>query len=161
MLEDVKSGDQYFDEDFFAYREDADLAWRAQWMGWKCLYVPEARGFHVRRVLPERRSILPADINMHSFKNRFLLRAKNMDLGTYARFFVPITIRDLGAVAYVLAREPSSLRAFPLAIRALPHAWAVRKALQRHRKTTAREIRSWFSYRAVSKPARSSIELNE
>ncbi len=152
MLEEVKSGNEYFDEDFFAYREDADLAWRAQWLGWKCLYVPEATGFHVRRVLPERRTLLPADINMHSFKNRFLLRAKNMDLGTYARFFLPITLRDLGALAYVIAREPSSLRAFPLLAKALPRAWAVRKALQRHRRTSAAELRSWFSNCPVSKP---------
>ncbi len=153
MLEQVKSGAEYFDEDFFAFREDADLAWRAQWLGWRCLYVPEARGFHVRQVLPERRPELPADINMHSFKNRFLLRIKNMDIGTYARFFLPITLRDLGAFAYVLAREPSSLRAFPLLFKALPRAWVVRRALQRHRRTSAAEIRSWFSYRPVSKTA--------
>ena len=83
MLDEVKAGSEYFDEAFFAYREDADLAWRAQWMGWRCLYVPEAQGHHVRRVLPERRAELPAEINMHSFKNRFLLRIKNMDAGTY------------------------------------------------------------------------------
>jgi len=152
MLEDVMSGAEYFDEDFFAYREDADLAWRAQWLGWKCLYVPEARGFHVRRVLPERRSKLPADINMHSFKNRFLLRAKNMDLGTYARFFVPITVRDLGALAYVLVREPTSLKGILLFLKALPRALAVRRALQRHRRVSAAEVRSWFSYLPVSKP---------
>jgi len=33
-LEDVAIGGQYFDEDFFAYREDADLAWRCRLMGW-------------------------------------------------------------------------------------------------------------------------------
>src|SRR5204862_304740 len=64
MLEEVRADQEYFDEAFFAYREDADLAWRAQWLGWRCLYVPEARGFHVWRVLPERRASLPADINM-------------------------------------------------------------------------------------------------
>ncbi|MDW8054649.1 MAG: glycosyltransferase family 2 protein [Anaerolineae bacterium] len=35
-----------FDEDFFAYLEDVDLAWRAQWAGWDCLYVPTARVLH-------------------------------------------------------------------------------------------------------------------
>ncbi len=152
MLEEVRSGREYFDEDFFAFREDADLAWRAQWLGWKCLYVPEAKGFHVRRVLPERRRLLPPDVNMHSFKNRFLLRVKNMDAGTYARFFVPITFRDLSALAYVLVCEPSSLRALPLLTKALPRAWAVRKALQRHRRAPASEVRSWFSHRPVAKP---------
>ncbi len=154
MLEEVKTGAEYFDEAFFAYREDADLAWRAHWLGWKCLYVPEARGYHVRRVLPERRSQLPADINMHSFKNRFLLRVKNMDAGTYARFLLSITARDVGALAYVLLREQSSLKALPLLLRALPRAWSVRKALQRHRRVSPAEVRSWFSRQPMSKPAR-------
>lgn len=152
MLEAVKAGREYFDESFFAYREDADMAWRAQWLGWTCLYVPVATGCHVRKVLPERRRALPAEINMHSFKNRFLLRLKNMDAGTYARFFVPITLRDLGALAYVLAREPKSLRAIPLLLRAAPRAWSLRKALQRHRRVSPAELRAWFSYRPVAKP---------
>lgn len=153
MLQEIKVGDEYFDEAFFSYREDADLAWRAQWLGWRCLYVPEAKGFHVRRVLPERRSSLPADINMHSFKNRFLMRVKNMDAETYARFFIPIASRDLASLAYVLVREWSSLRAIPLILRALPRAWEVRRAVRRHRRVSPKEIRSWFSYKPVAKPA--------
>jgi len=35
-----------FDEDFFLYMEDVDLAFRSQLAGWKCVYVPEARVFH-------------------------------------------------------------------------------------------------------------------
>lgn len=152
MLEEVKAGEEYFDESFFSYREDADLAWRAQWLGWRCLYVPEARAFHVRRVLPERRSSLAPEINMHSFKNRFLLRLKNMDAGTYLRFFLPITARDLLAFGYVLLRERSSLRALPLLFRASPGAWAVRRALARHRRVSPRKMRDWFSYRPIACP---------
>ncbi len=152
MLEDVRIKTQYFDEAFFAYREDADLAWRAQWMGWSCLYIPEAKGIHVRKVLPERRSILPDAINMHSFKNRFLLRAKNMDVGTYACFFIPITIRDLAALFYVNTWEWSSLGGIPLLMRALPAAWTQRKIIKNQRRASAQEIRSWFSYQPIAKP---------
>jgi GT2 family glycosyltransferase len=35
-----------FDEDYFIYYEDIDLAWRAQRAGWRCLYVPSARVTH-------------------------------------------------------------------------------------------------------------------
>jgi GT2 family glycosyltransferase len=153
MLEDIRLGNHYFDEDFFAYREDADLSWRARWMGWECLYVPQATAFHWRRVLPERRSKLPAAINMHSFKNRFLLRIKNMDGGTYLRFFFPITLRDLAALAYVAVKEWSSLPAFGLLLQAAPRAWAARRAIQSHRRAAPEEIRSWFSNRPVSRPA--------
>ena len=40
MLEQIGG----FDDDFFLYCEDTDLGLRARWAGWKCLYVPEARG---------------------------------------------------------------------------------------------------------------------
>jgi GT2 family glycosyltransferase len=152
MLKDVANGSWYFDENFFAYREDADLAWRAQWLGWRALYIPEATGYHVRRVLPERRSSLPDAINMHSFKNRFLMRIKNMDFATYIRFFIPITLRDAAILAYVLICERSSLSGIPLLLKALPQTWGMRKSLRRRRRVSAREIRSWFSYHPVAKP---------
>lgn len=37
-----------FDEDFFAYADDAELGLRAQLCGWKCLYVPSAVAYHHR-----------------------------------------------------------------------------------------------------------------
>ena len=43
MLDDVRVEGEWFDENFFAYREDADLAWRAQLLGWRCRYVAAAR----------------------------------------------------------------------------------------------------------------------
>ena len=36
-----------FDEDFFLFIEDVDLAFRARLAGWKCMYVPSARVIHV------------------------------------------------------------------------------------------------------------------
>ena len=35
-----------FDEEFFSFCEDVDLAWRAQLAGWKCVYVPQAVVYH-------------------------------------------------------------------------------------------------------------------
>lgn len=37
-----------FDEDFFAYADDAELGLRARIAGWRCLYMPEARVLHHR-----------------------------------------------------------------------------------------------------------------
>ncbi len=36
-----------FDEDYFGFYEDVDLAWRARRAGWKCMFVPGARVYHV------------------------------------------------------------------------------------------------------------------
>src|SRR5271157_640369 len=117
MIEDVSIDGEFFDSDFFAYREDADVAWRAQLMGWKCLYVPYARGYHVRKALPGNRRALPAEINMHSVKNRFLLRIKNITWDLYRRNFFSITARDVVVVSCCLLRERTSLKAFPFLFR--------------------------------------------
>jgi len=37
-----------FDEDFFLFFEDVDLAFRARLASWKCMYVPTARVVHIR-----------------------------------------------------------------------------------------------------------------
>lgn len=36
-----------FDENFFAYLEDVDLAWRARWRGWRAIFNPKAKVYHV------------------------------------------------------------------------------------------------------------------
>jgi GT2 family glycosyltransferase len=36
-----------FDEDFFMYMEDVDLAFRCRLAGWTCMYVPAARVVHI------------------------------------------------------------------------------------------------------------------
>lgn len=43
MLDDIG----LFDEDYFAYLEDVDIALRAQSAGYKCLYVPSAIIYHL------------------------------------------------------------------------------------------------------------------
>ena len=42
MIDDVVVDGNFFDPDFFVYREDADVAWRAQLLGWRCIYTPGA-----------------------------------------------------------------------------------------------------------------------
>src|ERR1700757_895360 len=112
MIRDVAVHGEFFDSDFFVYREDADVAWRAQLMNWKCLYVPYAKGYHVRKALPGNRRELTAEINMHSVKNRFLLRMKNITGDLYRRNFFSITARDIVVVSCCLLWEHTSLRAF-------------------------------------------------
>src|SRR5713226_8180470 len=91
MIEDISIQGEFFDRDFFVYREDADVAWRAQLMGWRCLYAPHARGYQVRSVLPGNRRALTPVINMHSVKNRFLMRMKNITGDLYRRNWFSIT----------------------------------------------------------------------
>ncbi len=38
---------QYFDEDYFSYHEDVDLAWRLRLRSWKTIYEPKAVVWHI------------------------------------------------------------------------------------------------------------------
>jgi GT2 family glycosyltransferase len=138
------SGGQFFDEDFFAYREDADLAWRCRLMGWNSIYVPDAVALHRRRVTPERRSQLPAIINYHGVKNRFLLRINNMTKSLYARDFLAITVRDLSVVGYVLAREWKSIGALAYVVTNFTRLWKKRRVIQARRRINGPELDQWF-----------------
>jgi GT2 family glycosyltransferase len=152
MVDDVSVNGEFFDEQFFAYREDADLAWRAQLIGWRCLYTPEAVGWHVRRVTPERRSELPTEINWHSIKNRFLMRAKNISLPLYAKYLLPITVRDLQVIGYCLFVDRRLASALTAVWKCRHELRKKRHVVQSRRCVSDREISTWFSTRAVSAP---------
>lgn len=156
MLDDVKTpggsatsgrpaDGEYFDEDFFAYREDADLAWRAQLLGWNCVYVPGAVARHGRRVTPERRAALPAAINYYSVRNRFLLRMKNQTAGHALRFLMPTLVRDLQVIGYVLLKERSSIGALGDVFRLWGRTMVKRRAIMSRRRRTDAEMIAWFT----------------
>ncbi len=153
MVEDIAINGEFFDTDFFVYREDADVAWRAQLLGWKCLYAPYARGYHVRSALPGNRRALPAEINMHSVKNRFLLRMKNISPDLYRRNFFSITSRDIVVIACCILWEHTSLKAFPFLLRNWKSVMNKRREIMQRRRVDDAYIASWFSFQPVSKPA--------
>jgi GT2 family glycosyltransferase len=142
---------QFFDEEFFAFREDGDLAWRGQIMGWKCLYTPAAVAWHVRRVTPERRADLPLVINWHSVKNRFLMRGKNASGWLCWRLFFPVVWRDLMTLGYALLRDWRLISAVLYPWRAFGSIRRKRAIIQSRRKVFDRDLLWWFcnSPRAV------------
>lgn len=144
FLEDVALEGEVLDEDFFAWREDADLAWRGQLRGWQALYVPDAVAWHVRRVTPERRSQLPAVVNMHGVKNRFLLRIKNEGAWLAFRNAPWELSRDLLVVGAALTVERTS---FPALVWLWQHRSRVlrkRRLVQQGRRVSDRELARWF-----------------
>jgi hypothetical protein len=121
-------------------------------MSWRCLYTPLARGYDVRAVLPGNRRALPSEINLHSVKNRFLTRIKNMTPDLYRRNWVSITSRDLVVICACVVREHSLLRAFWFLAKHLKSVQAKRKEIMR-RRAKDDYISSWLSYEPVSRPA--------
>ena len=147
---DVSIAGEFFDEDFFAFREDADLSWRAQLLGWNCIYQPKAIGRHHRTVLPQRRRQLSRDINYHSVKNRFLMRIKNMDWGVRLRCFPWMWLRDMAIAAYIPLFERSSLGVLPEIRRLEGRMLKKRAEIQTRRRVGPRQIARWFSFRPAS-----------
>jgi len=144
FLRDVAIDGEIFDEDFFAFREDADIAWRGRLFGWRSIHVPPAVGTHVRRVTPERRRELPPEINMHSVKNRFLLRLKNE--GPLLAFLnAPFEIgRDLVVIAAVLTVERSSLPALRWLWKNRQRVMRKRRIIQQRRRVSDLALAKWF-----------------
>jgi GT2 family glycosyltransferase len=89
-----------FDQDFFAYLEDVDLAWRAQWADWKCAYVPKAVVYHIHSATGKEGS---------SFKNKLLGRnkiwtlCKNYPSPSFLWYAPLILAYDLMAATYAIA----------------------------------------------------------
>jgi GT2 family glycosyltransferase len=120
-LEDVAyPAGEVFDEGFFAYREDADLAWRLQRRAWRCMYWPTALAWHERGLKPERGRRRTPEINRHSVRNRFLLRWSNADWRWLAACFPWWLVRDLVVMVACLTVERTSLPA-------LQEAWSLRR----------------------------------
>jgi GT2 family glycosyltransferase len=150
MIEDIAIFGEFFDNDFFCYREDADVAWRAQLFGWRCLYTPGPKAYHVRKVTPMNRRALPPEINMHSVKNRFLLRIKNMTADLYKRHWMAVSFRDVVVLGGCLLREHSSLRAFWELGRLRKRAFQKRAEIMKRRRVTDEEMASWFQPKPVA-----------
>ncbi len=142
-----------FDPNFFAYREDADLAWRMQWLGWKCRYQPTAIGYHQRKVLPQRRAELESEINAYGVRNRFLLQFNNFSWKVNFCQLPWILSRNLLVILAVSLKEKSSRAA-------LRTAWQLFTVCRRNhylisckRRVPFYEIKKWFSFKPYSEPA--------
>jgi GT2 family glycosyltransferase len=144
FIRDVALGGEFLDEDFFAFREDADVAWRGRLFGWRALYVPDAVAYHVRTVTPQKRRGLSAAINMHGMKNRFLLRLKNE--GSYLAIRnAPFELtRDLVAIIATLTIERSSLPAMIWLWKNRRRIMEKRRAIQSRRRLSDRQLAGWF-----------------
>jgi GT2 family glycosyltransferase len=165
-LEDVRFSDEYFDEDFFAYKEDIDLCWRAWWRGWRGCYVPSAVALHVRghglpRLddvssggLAERVKALKSHredagfirVRVISTRNQCWLELKN-EPASWTLMDLPWRIGAwVMVLAYAIFFERYMLRGFAEALRGLPRIWKKRRAINASRRVSPRALRSLFKH---------------
>jgi GT2 family glycosyltransferase len=152
-----------FDEDFFAYADDAELGLRAQIAGWKCLYIPRAVVRHHRGATLGVRSSRRLELIE---RNRLLLAAKlfpwsllcwngvyyAMRLG--AGFCAALAGQGevgrypgiRGKLQAALALLKGDWQALPL----LPRMLAKRRDVDRIRKLSPREVRKLILEHRIS-----------
>lgn len=131
MLDDVGG----FDESFFAYLEDADLAWRARMAGWRCVFTPEARAVHAHSATLGHGS--GAKYRLIG-RNRVRMLAKNATTRHLCRRAAAMVLYDLGYVAYAAVRSRTLA---PLLGR-------------------LDGLREWRRYRVAGSGARASVRLD-
>jgi len=134
MLEDAAVDGEYFDESFFAYKEDIDLAWRADLLGWKALYVPASAAVHHRGWKVSGRKSMPRSLRLHSHKNRYLTIIKNDDPVNVLIHLPQILFYELKLFAYSLFAEPFLFGACLDIIRLLPDLLKKRRAVMGRRR---------------------------
>jgi len=145
---------EYFDEDFFMYKEDIDLAWRMQLYNWKAIYEPKAIGYHLRAAgegavksylkVAKARKKISDFAKYHSFKNDRLMRIKNELPVLFFRDFHRIIIKEIAAWLYVLLFEKYTWKAIRELYKQIPKAWRKRKIIMSCKKVGAKKMARWL-----------------
>ena len=158
MLSDVSIHGEIFDEDFFAYYEDADLAWRALRRGWKALFVPEARGWHVHDNLSRTRSgrrDAPAVFRqMLLARNRHLCILKNESRRDLLRAAPALLAYDAALQAYLTKHSYGLAVRWPISMARLLPVMARKRAAIYDNASADVCLADWFD-RGRVRPASS------
>lgn len=154
VLSHTKLGDDYFDEDFFSYREDVDLAWRIRTQGCGARYVPQAVAYHWRGIYgKEKVGVLSRMKNRQkqrplfaamSTRNQWLTLVKN-ERWFNAILAAPLVIPfELARLCYMIVFETKSLWIVPSFFKLLPKILSKRLTISKKRRVSGSEIRKWF-----------------
>jgi GT2 family glycosyltransferase len=123
-----------FDASFFAYQEDADVAWRAAMAGWSCRYEPRALAWH-------RGSATAREATAFKYRlvgrNRVRMIAKNASRAQLLRHAPAMLLYDLAYIGFVALTDRSLA---PLSGR-------------------LRGLREWRRYRRAGAATRGAAEL--
>lgn len=144
MLDNISIDGEYFDEDFFAYKEDVDICWRANIYGWHGKFNSDAIAFHYRGWKPGKRDKVSEFVRYHSIKNRYLMLLKNDFLRNVMIDFPRIFINDLAVFIYLILREPKALKAYLTVLKLLPKMFKKRRIIMKNKKIISSQFRRWI-----------------
>ena len=152
-----------FDEDLFAYGDDAELGLRARIAGWKCIYTPAAVVRHHRGATLGVRSSRRLELIE---RNRLLLAVKHFP-GSLLWLNLPYFAARIlaGALAGLCGRGEAGkfsgpgdkvrlagalLRGLASGLRLAPRTWRKRRQLDPIRRLTSRQVRDLILSHRIS-----------
>ncbi|MCY4113626.1 MAG: glycosyltransferase family 2 protein [Chloroflexi bacterium] len=146
-----------FDERFFAYLEDVDLAWRARWLGWRARYVTAARVRHMHSATWAEDSPLKT---YHLGRNKVWLIAKNYPLGALIRWLPLILAYDAASLPITIWRQRSlaTVRGRLAGLMRLSDIWRSRAHLTPSPNAPRRHA-TWSELREVMELLRSPLSI--
>lgn len=115
MIDDISFEGDFFDEMFFAHKEDWDISWRSRLFGWRTIFDPACIAIHPRHFKPKSLKVrkgIDRIIKIHSVKNQLLLHLKNESVWSFLWHMPFILPRQLVIFFYILLHERSSLGAY-------------------------------------------------
>lgn len=153
-LKDIEIDGQFFDERFFVYKEDVDLAWRIRMFGWKSYYIDDAIAYHYRgaygsekrnlsSVVRERRAKNEL-INYYSTRNHIFTIFKNDFLKNIIKDFHKIFFYEISKFLYILFFETKTLKAYYKILLSLPQILKWRKKIMTSAKIKPEDMRRWI-----------------
>lgn len=157
MLDDIG----LLDEDFFLAHEDTDLSFRAQLMGYKCLYVPTAIVYH------HLSATIGADSDTYIYyghRNNEYVYIKNMPVRLLLKYWpwhllfnvlLLLFFYPRGKALPFLKAKGAALRGFP---RMLKKRWHIQKACRVSTRDIERTlIRGWL-FNALRRKLRDALQ---
>jgi GT2 family glycosyltransferase len=147
MVEDLTIDRQFFDEMFFAHKEDHDVSWRARLRGWRTICVRECRAMHPRNFRPgdlARRREMHPRTQYHAVKNSLLLLIKNDDVVSLLRDLLWWLPRQLAILGYLVLFERESLAAYRFLWQHWQALLSARRRIKSLRSIGRHELRVWY-----------------
>lgn len=133
MIDDIADDGAFFDEDYFAYFEDLEVAWRAWRAGWKAVHVPDAEAIHLRGGGAPRGRLgmmfdRPTPVLAHIVKNRYLAMLRHDRPAALLRDLPHVAAREVAQWALILGTRPAVVRELWRVREAFARAWHKRRA---------------------------------
>ena len=145
MVEMISREGQFFDESFFAYKEDVDVSWRARLAGWEICFVPQAIAKHERGWKDNQsRKDISLQTRKHSYINRHFYVIKNDNFFYFLLHFPFILLYEASCLVYILLKERKLFNAYKLLFKEYKSLKNEKAFIQSYRKAPSKKIYQYF-----------------